>query len=484
DLASNTAAGSREDAIARATAYIDDGRLEAELATLVAIPTESQIPEGQPHCRRYLDEAMIPAFQAMGFETQVFENPVAGLGPVLLASRHESDDVPTVLGYGHGDVIRGLDASWTKGEGPWVLARDGDRLYGRGTADNKGQHLLNMRAMEAAMAARGGKLGFNAKVMIETGEETGCVGLAEIIEANREAFAADVFIGSDGPRVNPNRPTVSLGNRGAMNFDLVCDLREGGHHSGNWGGALADPAAILAHAIATIVSPTGQIKVPEWRPEPIRNIVRDLLGDVTLDGGEGGPQVDPDWGEPGLTPAENVYAWNSFAVLAMVAGFPDSPVNAIAPYARAHCQLRFILGTDPDDIMPALTRHLEAEGFGDLVRVEAPHAANTGGFGAARTEPDHPWAMWVRSSFERTMGEPPAVIPQTGGSICTDLFTETLGMPAIWLPHSYGGCSQHAPDEHVLVPVFRSALELMAGLYWDLGEPGTPPLTGRGGAAA
>jgi acetylornithine deacetylase/succinyl-diaminopimelate desuccinylase-like protein len=463
----------RSAAISKAETYFDSGAFEEELGRLVAIPSESQTQEGLPHCARYLDEAMIPAFEAMGFACQVFENPLEGCGPVLLASRIEDEALPTVLGYGHGDVIRGLADKWTKGAGPWKTAREGDRLYGRGTADNKGQHLINMRAIEAVLGTRG-RLGFNAKFMIETGEENGSKGLREVIETNRSAFMADGFIASDGPRVRADRPTVSLGCRGAVNFDLVCNLREGGHHSGNWGGALADPAAILAHAISTIVSPTGAIQVPEWRPEPLRPLVRELLADIELDGGPEGPKIDQDWGEPGFRPAERVYAWNSFAVLAMLAGIPDSPVNAIAPFARAHCQLRFIAGTDVDGILPALRRHLDLHGFASRVTVEKAPEANAAGFFASRTEPDDPWAAWVRQSLERTAGAPPAVLPQMGGSICNELFTDVLGIPAIWVPHSYAGCSQHAPDEHVLLPVCRSALGLMAGLYWDLGESAPP----------
>ena len=316
-------------------------------------------------------------------------------------------------------------------------------------------------------------LGFNAKVMIEMGEENGSLGVHEIIEANKATFAADVFIGSDGPRVRTDRPTISLGARGAMNFDLACELRDGGHHSGNWGGALADPAAILAHAIATIVSAQGEIQVEEWRPSPMTEAVKQALATVELDGGAGGPEIDPDWGEPGLTSAENVYAWNSFAVLAMKSGNPESPVNAIAPSARAHCQLRYIAGTDVDDIVPALRRHLKAHGI-DRVRVEPPPPSNAAGYKASRTEPDDPWVEWVKGSIAQSTNVPLAIIPQAGGSICNDLFTDLLGMPAIWVPHSYAGCSQHAPDEHILMPISRSALEIMAGIYWDLGE-NTPP---------
>jgi acetylornithine deacetylase/succinyl-diaminopimelate desuccinylase-like protein len=459
---------SRTGAIERARDYMDSGGFERDLARRVAIPTESQTPEGLPYLTAYLEQEMIPAFEGMGFTCQVFKNPVSGCGPVLLATRQEDAARPTVLGYGHGDVIRGLDDQWTKGAGPWKTARDGDRLYGRGTADNKGQHTINMAAMKAVIDERG-RLGFNAKVMIEMGEENGSLGVHQIMEANKAAFGADVFIGSDGPRVRMDRPTMSLGARGAQNFDLVCELREGGHHSGNWGGALADPAAILAHAIATIVSPRGEIQVEGWRPPAMSQAVREALADVVLDGGENGPEIDPHWGEPGLSPAENVYAWNSFAVLAMKSGNPESPVNAIAPWARAHCQLRYIAGTDADNILPNLRRHLAKHGF-DNVRVDPPPPENNAGFDASRTEPDHPWAQWVKGAMTRTTNVPLAVIPQTGGSICNDLFTDLLGIPAIWIPHSYAGCSQHAPDEHILMPVSRSALEIMAGLYWDLGD--------------
>ena len=457
---------SRETVIAAARAYLHEGTFEADLARRVAVPTQSQVPEGLPHTRTYLTDEMAPAFEEMGFTWQIFENPVDGVGPVMLATRDEGADL-TVLGYGHGDVIRGQDDLWTKGQGPWVLARDGERLYGRGTADNKAQHLINMVAMRTVLAERG-RLGFNAKFIIEMAEENGSQGLREIIAENMDAFSAHVFIASDGPRVRPDRPTVSLGARGGENFDLVCDLREGGHHSGNWGGALADPAMILSHALASICGPTGQILVREWLPPPMSNAVRAALADVQLDAGEGGPEIDPDWGEPGMTTAEKVYGWNSFAVLAMKSGNADAPVNAIQPMARAHCQLRYIAGTDVDDMLPALRRHLDAHGF-ERVEIAPPTGRNAAGFQASRTEPDHPWALRVRESIAQTHGAPPAVIPQMGGSICNDLFTDLLGLPAIWVPHSYAGCSQHAPDEHVLLPVCESALAVMAGLYWDLG---------------
>jgi acetylornithine deacetylase/succinyl-diaminopimelate desuccinylase-like protein len=392
---------------------------------------------------------------------------------VLLAARIEDAKLPTVLGYGHGDVVRGLEDQWSKGKGPWITARDGDRLYGRGTADNKGQHTINMAALDAVRQERGGRLGFNAKFIIETGEETGSKGLAELVAANKADFAADVLVASDGPRVKPERPTMTLGCRGALNFDLVCDLREGGHHSGNWGGLIANPGVILAHALASIVGPKGELLVPALKAPPMSKAVKDSLADVEVEGGEDGPKVDEWWGEPELTPAERVYAANVFNILAFTTGTPGRPVNAIPPKAVANCQLRFVAGTRIGEIAPALQRHLDASGFAS-VKVMPPPPANDGGFAATRTEPDHPWAQFVAASLQRSANAKPAVVPQTGGSICNDVFTDILGMPTIWIPHSYGSCSQHAPDEHILLPLTRSAIALMAGLYWDIGEGGAP----------
>src|SRR6478752_1763070 len=389
-MSETTSKGTRAGATARARHYVESGAFETDLARRVAFKTESQLlPASLPELRRYLEEEMTPAFAQLGFATRIYDNPLAGQGPVLLATRIEDAKLPTVLGYGHGDVIRGLEDQWTKGKGPWVTARDGDRLYGRGTADNKGQHTINMAALDAVREERGGRLGFNAKFIIEMGEEAGSKGLAELVAAHKTDFAADVLGASDGPRVKQDRPTMALGCRGAINFDLVCDLREGGHHSGNWGGLIANPGVILANAIASIVGPEGDLLVPALKAPPMSAAVKATLADIEIDGGDSGPAVDTWWGEKGHTPAERVYASNVFNVLAFTTGTPGRPVNAIPPKAVANCQLRFVAGTDMSAIMPALQRHLDACGLG-AVKVTPPPGSNSGGFAATRTEPDHP----------------------------------------------------------------------------------------------
>ena len=460
---------SRERAIAHAERYFDEGGFFADLARRVAIPTESQNPDRGAELRRYLAGEMQPSFERLGFRCRVLPNPVPRGGPFLLAERLEDPAQLTVMSYGHGDVIRGQEQSWKAGLDPWTLKREGERLYGRGTADNKGQHSINLAAMAAAIAARG-KLGFNLKVLIETGEEVGSPGLREFCSENKALLKADVLIASDGPRLQPDQPTIFLGTRGAFNMDLVVDLREGGHHSGNWGGLLANPGVILAHALATITGPKGEIRVPQWRPDSLTPAVREALSGLEVEGGPDGPKADPDWGEPGLTPAERVFGWSSFEILAFTCGNPDKPVNAIPPRASAHCQLRYVVGIDPAEILPALERHLANAGF-PMVKVTA---ARDGFFAATRLDPEHPWVKWTVKSLERTSGQRTAVLPNLGGSLPNDIFSDVLGLPTVWIPHSYAACSQHAPNEHMLAPIAREGLRLMAGVMWDLGEPGVP----------
>ncbi|AKQ58752.1 M20 family metallopeptidase [Bordetella hinzii] len=454
---------SREQALQHAAQCFDSGEFQQLLARRIAIPTESQNPERAGELARYLDDEMTPAFQAMGFECRQLTHPKAR-APFLFAQRIEDPARPTVLGYGHGDVIRGLEPEWHAGLSPWTLTPRDGRWYGRGIADNKGQHSVNMEAMRSVLATRG-KLGFNAKYLIEMGEETGSPGLRELCEAHRERLAADLLIASDGPRLAPARPTVFLGARGSLNFDLSIEARAGGHHSGNWGGLISNPGIQLAHAIASLVSATGQIRIPEWVPASLPDSVRRALADCEVDGGADGPQIEPEWGEPGLSPAERVFGWCSFEVLAYKTGNPETPVNAIPPRAWARCQLRFVVGVDADELLPALRRHLDRQGF-PMVQIATTRETM---FKATRIDPDDDWVRFAVDSLARTSGKKTAVLPNLGGSLPNDIFTDVLGLKTIWVPHSYPGCSQHAPNEHLPPELLREGLLGMTGLYWDLG---------------
>ena len=443
-------------------AHIDIGRLREALARRIAIPTESQNPARRNELDRYLADEIAPTLSRMGFDTQLWANPKDGAPPFLFAQRVEDSRLTTVLMYGHGDVVLGYDEQWRGASSPWILEERGDRWYGRGSADNKGQHSINLAALEHLLRERG-SLGCNVKWLFEMGEEIGSPGLRDICEQRRDDLKADVFIASDGPRLRADRPTLFLGSRGALNFTLTCALREGAHHSGNWGGLLANPGIVLANAIASIVDSRGRILLDGLRPPSIPENVRKALADIEP-GEPNGPSIDRDWGEPGLTPAERVFAFNTVEVLAFKTGNPEHPVNAIPARATATMQVRFVAGCDHTSFINAIREHLDARGFGNVV-VEQDRAEV---MAATRLDPDNVWVQWAARSIERATGIAPAILPNLGGSLPNDCFADVLGLPTLWVPHSYPACSQHAPDEHLLRDVAEQGVRIIVQLFDDL----------------
>jgi acetylornithine deacetylase/succinyl-diaminopimelate desuccinylase-like protein len=296
------------------------------------------------------------------------------------------------------------------------------------------------------------------------GEEFGSPGLNEICDQLRDELSADLLIASDGPRLSAEQPTIFLGARGAVNFTLTVNAREESHHSGNWGGVLSNPATMLVNALSSLIDGQGKLLVPGLAPPPIPVSIRAALANISVDTSPGSPSIDENWGEPGLSPSERLFGWNALEILAMTAGNPDGAVNAIPANARAHCQLRFVVGTDWEATAAILRDHLDQHGF-SMVNVKVEF-----GMAATRLDPANKWVRWALDSLEKTTGKKPALLPNLGGSLPNGAFADVLGLPTVWLPHSYPGCAQHAPNEHLLSPLMREALQIMAGLFWDLGE--------------
>ena len=357
-----------------------------------------------------------------------------------------------------------MEGSWRPGLEPWRLIKKGDRWYGRGAADNKGQHTINFAALNLLLREQG-KLGFNVNVLVEIGEEMGSPGLHEICAQEKDALRADVLIASDGPRIDPYKPTIFGGSRGVFNFDISLKLREGEHHSGNWGGLLANPGIILAHAISSMVDSRGKMLVEALKPDGIPEPIQKALAELEVTGAQG-PDIDPDWGEPGLSLAEKVYGWNTLDVLAFKCGTPSNPVHAIPSSAWARCHIRFVAGCSPQGFIAAVRKHMDERGFEQIQITEIRNNNSM----ATRLSPDNLWVKWAVDSFEKTSDKKTAFLPNLGGTLPNDAFTDILGLPTIWVPHSYGGCSQHAPNEHLLAPIAREGLRLMTGLFWDLAE--------------
>lgn len=421
---------------------------QTRLAELIAFQTDATAPGAPPRLEAFLDH-ISKWLTALGFRCDRHE--VEG-HPFLVAQRVEGADLPTILSYSHGDVVPGMEDRWSDGREPWTLTEVGDDWFGRGIADNKGQFLVNLTALETVLAQRG-QLGANMTWLIEMGEEIGSPGLATFCKTHAKNLAADMLLASDGPRVAVDRPTVFLGARGGATFRLQLELRAAGRHSGNFGGALRNPAIEMAHALTCITDRNGALQIADWTPGHIPDATRQALAGLTPAGGA----IDADWGAKGLTPAERIHAWSSAEVLALHAGDPPKPVNAIPPRAIAWVQLRFAPGTDDTRLQDALRKHLDAHGFSEItITQEGPF------FAASQTPVDHPAAQLIARAIADGTGTPPVILPALGGSLPNDIFCDGLGLPTVWVPHSFPGCSQHAPDEHLPKRLLQDATGVMS----------------------
>ncbi|MEJ6388569.1 M20/M25/M40 family metallo-hydrolase [Gymnodinialimonas ulvae] len=439
--------------------HADGPAFQARMATLTALRTDASAPDAAHWTQACLDQ-ISDWLGGLGFEMHRVE---CDGHPFLIARRIEDDALPHVLTYSHGDVVPGMAGDWDEGRDPWTLSEAGEVWFGRGIADNKGQFLVNLTAVEALLDARGA-LGFNLIWLIEMGEEIGSPGLAEICERESARLAADVLLASDGPRVAAQTPTLFLGARGAVTFRLTLKRRADGRHSGNFGGALRNPALELAHALTTITDRNGALQIPDWTPGHVPDATRAALRDIEPAGGA----TDADWGAPGLSPAERLHAWSSAEVLAFHAGHPPKPVNAIPPEASAWVQLRYAPGTPDARLTQALRAHLDAHGYPEIeITSDGP------AFRASATPVDHPAVRRIVATATEALGHPPAVLPSLGGSLPNDIFRDTLGLPTIWVPHSYPGCSQHAPNEHLPKALLVEATGFMCALMGSVA--GTRP---------
>ncbi|WP_445620380.1 M20 family metallopeptidase [Kushneria sp. Sum13] len=459
---------SREHALFLALETWHSGRLAEDLARRIACRTVSQDPNCRDALDHYITDEIAPLLARLGFTCQPLENPQPDGPPLLMGQRLEAPELPTLLIYGHGDVTPGQDDQWQIGLTPWQMTMQEGRLYGRGAADNKGQHSINLAALEAVITAREGRLGFNLKILFEMGEEIGSPGLEETCRRHAEALSADLFVASDGPRIRHDMPTLFLGSRGMYRFRLTLDPGNGARHSGNWGGVITNPAWVMVHALSTLVSEQGTLRADFLRAPAMPDSVRALVRDLPVGGERGDPALNADWGEPGMTFGERLYGANTFEVLGLSAGATDQPVAAIPARAEAICQLRFVEGSDWQALGEQLRAHLDAHGF------EAVTLASEGGYAATRLDPGHPWVGFVQASMQQSLGETVHLLPNLGGTIPNHCFADVLGLPTVWVPHSYPSCQQHAPNEHLPEHIVTQGLAGMAGLFWDLGEPGRP----------
>ncbi|MBS0909536.1 M20/M25/M40 family metallo-hydrolase [Tatumella sp. JGM118] len=458
----------KQDAINYIMEYYENGEFLKILSQAVNMRTLSQAEENQTDLYAYINEFMIPLLTNMDFVCKSYENPVSGKPPFMVGHRFEDEKLPTILLYGHGDVIYGMDERWGDGRSPWSISSEDNKIYGRGTADNKGQHLINILSLKSIIELKKGSIGLNIKILLEMGEESGSPGIIDFCSENKKNLAADVFIASDGPRIAANIPTLYLGSRGVFNFCMEVNLRDKDFHSGNWGGIIKDPGIILSNAISCIVDHHGKIKIQELKPKEIPEDVKSSLSSIEIrpSVSNSSPEIFEQWGEPGLSLSEKLYGWNSFSVLALYSGNPVTPTHAISGSAKAYCHIRYVTESDPLKFLPAIRNTLKKEGVDDITLYEdKSHFMQ-----ATRLNQNNSWVTRAKKSMEDSLGKKITILPNLGGSIPNAAFSDVLGLPTLWIPHSYPSCAQHAPDEHLLTTIIQEGLQIMTGLFWDLAE--------------
>jgi acetylornithine deacetylase/succinyl-diaminopimelate desuccinylase-like protein len=426
-------------------------QLQADLAELVSIPSISAL--GYPaETRPALIEAhdvVVAHFRELGVELDTLELP--DTAPVIVGEIPAPDGAPTVLLYGHYDVVPVGDE--TKWESPPFEATERDgAIYGRGTADSKSNILMHV----GALRAWGGKPPVGIKIVIEGQEETGSA-FTTFPPSRPELFAADAMVIGDMGSIRPGVPTLTIGLRGMAVVTVQVRTLAGPKHSGQFGGAAPDALITLLHALASLHDERGDVVVPglrreEWTgasfsDEEFRELAEIEPGMPFLGTGGLGERL---WSGPAITVT-------GIDVLPV-----DRAVNAVVPTARAKISMRIHPEQEPAEAQAALVRHLEGlRPFGILLEVEA---AETGkGFFADTSGQAYEAAGAALASAWGS----DTVFVATGGSIplVSALAEASPNAEIVLMGTTDGFANIHAPNERVLLDEFENAIAAEAEFF-------------------
>ena len=429
------------------------------LAAWVRVPSVSATGQGMPEAAGHARDLVAAA----GLEATVEET---GGWPLVLGHRPGPAGTPTVLVYGHYDVQPPdpLDAWTSPPFEPEV--RDG-RLYGRGGADNKGQHLAQLLAVESLLATRG-ELPCTVKVLLDGEEEIGSPHLAGFAAANPERLAADLAVWSDGP-VDPGGGwRLVFGVRGIASFELRAKGANRSLHSGNWGGVVPNPLWTLVHLLATMRDPEGRITVEGFADEvePLGATEREALARLPIDVGA----VKADLGLAELDApadrgfAERLAAWPTLTINGLHGGYGGPGTQTVLPSeAVAKCDVRLVHAQRAGDVYAKLEAHVRRHAPGvELVR--------QGSMEPSRTPMDSPFTGPIRAGMAAAQGADPLLVPVLGGSLPLHVFTGVLGLPTFGIPLGNPDQANHAPDENLDLERFATGIRTAAAVLTKLGS--------------
>ncbi|MDT8341030.1 MAG: dipeptidase [Longimicrobiales bacterium] len=439
-------------------------RFREELFDFLRIPSVSARSEHDGDTRRTA-EWLADRLRDAGLTSEVMETP--GHPVVLGEWRGAGPDAPTLLIYGHYDVQPPEPLEeWTSPPfEPEV--RDG-RIYARGSADDKGQLYMHVKALEAHLRANG-SLPLNVVVVAEGEEEVGSPNLVPFVEQYRERLAADVVVISDSGMFAEGLPALLFSLRGLAYVEVHVTAARSDLHSGQYGGAVPNPATALARMLATLHDTDGRIAIAgfyddvvEWDAETreaIRGLPFDEAGFLKEVGAPGL------FGEAGYSTPERLWIRPTCEVNGLLSGYTGEGAKTVLP-ARAMAKVSFRLVPDqnPATVAELLRAHLEKVAP-DYVRVQVVelHGGNPW-----RANPSGPLFDAAARALEEAFGVAPVLMGEGGSIPIVGDFERVLGAPALLVGYSLPGCNMHAPDEWLTVENFEKGIGSLVRLYDEL----------------
>jgi acetylornithine deacetylase/succinyl-diaminopimelate desuccinylase-like protein len=361
--------------------------------------------------------------------------------PIVWGEYDEAPERPTILVYGHYDVVP------ADSPGEFEPTVRGGNLYGRGACDDKGQLFAHVKALESYLRS-GAVLPVNVKCLFEGEEETGSPNLAAFVGENRSALRADAAVISDTRMLGPGRPAISYSQRGVLSLQLEVRGPAQELHSGNFGGAVHNPLQALCEMIAGLHDGRGRIAIPgfydgvrQWSARERAFMARTGPGDREI---LNDAKADKGWGEAGYTLYERTTIRPALTVNGITGGYQGPGVKAvIPPIASAKLSFRLAPDQDPHEIERLVRRH--------IARITPPAVKSSVRFFArahpAMADRRHPALRAARLAYRKGFGSP-AVFTRSGGTIpVVNIFHETLGIPTVLMGFALPDDRIHAPNE-------------------------------------
>jgi acetylornithine deacetylase/succinyl-diaminopimelate desuccinylase-like protein len=453
-------------ALQYAEQHFDD--FKQTLVTLSRIPSISA--EGFPAAEvRRSAEAMGDALRDAGVEkVQILEIP--NVHPYVYGEWLHRAGAPTILLYGHHDVQPpGRPEKWLSPA--FEPTERGGRLFGRGTADDKGGCMAHIGAVTAYLKGTGG-LPCNVKFLIEGEEEIGSENLGQFLEKYRHMMAADFIVLSDTANFDTGVPALTYQLRGICQVDVEVKVLDHPLHSGMWGGPVPDPVQVLSALIADLRNKDGSLNIPGLYKDVAKpskkqkKRIRSLPFDEKKFKKEGalvkGAKL---WGEKGYSVYEQLWTRPSLTVIAMESHPIAGSSNQIVDSARARLSLRTVPNIDGQKAGAALVKKLTDK---PPFRVEVTAKVN-GSTPWWTTDPEGPAFEAARRALKSGFKKDTAMIGAGGSIGFVQPFADLLGgAPCLLMGVEDPLCNAHSENESLHLGDFKKCLLSAVHLYDEL----------------